>query len=397
MTGALGKIHFRKDSGNYLLDFRPLGRLYSNRGIPISDESTARRLLEQIRGKVADGRSLEEVLADYEPKDSATNLVPVWLERWLAVKRHETEAGERSPGYLRELERYARENGHFSWWQGRNIFEIDYGNLEDWSIWLGGRGIKIKTRQNVIGAFHSFVGWLVKREKLPRAPAFPWLKVPEHEPRIISPQQQDRVLQAIHEEERGIFLLMATTGVRPGEARALRASDHSEGWISVNKAAKGPRLDSPVGGTKSGKAKHVPLDPELSGWIDRYVAADARLTQAPLFMNPRTGNTWTPSSLRRTWRAACKKAGVGDISLYEGCKHSFATDAHARGVPERNLQAILGHADARSTRRYARLQGNALVEVLRPRDTAQPAADLSLTCPWPETGAAKIPISRTAM
>ena len=89
-----------------------------------------------------------------------------------------------------------------------------------------------------------------------------------------------------------------------------------------------------------------------------------------------------------------EKAGVGDISLYEGCKHSFATDAHARGVPERNLQAILGHADARSTRRYARLQGNALVEVLRPRDTAQPAADLSLTCPWPETGPAKTLISK---
>lgn len=34
------------------------------------------------------------------------------------------------------------------------------------------------------------------------------------------------------------------------------------------------------------------------------------------------------------------------------------------------------------------------MEALRPRGTAQPAADLSLTCPSPETGAAKPLISR---
>ena len=47
-----------------------------------------------------------------------------------------------------------------------------------------------------------------------------------------------------------------------------------------------------------------------------------------------------------------------------------------------------------TTRRYARLQGNALVEVFRPRGTAQPDAALSLACPSPETGAAKTLISR---
>jgi hypothetical protein len=40
--------------------------------------------------------------------------------------------------------------------------------------------------------------------------------------------------------------------------------------------------------------------------------------------------------------------------------------AAARGVPERALQSFLGHADVRSTRRYARLADGALLEVLRP-------------------------------
>jgi len=50
---------------------------------------------------------------------------------------------------------------------------------------------------------------------------------------------------------------------------------------------------------------------------------------------------------------------------HEGTKHTFATDAIRRGVPERHLQRFLGHASIQSTGRYARLADNALVEVLR--------------------------------
>jgi len=65
------------------------------------------------------------------------------------------------------------------------------------------------------------------------------------------------------------------------------------------------------------------------------------------------------------WRRAVEAAGLPHISLYEGTKHSFATDAIRRGVPERHLQRFLGHKNVQSTRRYARLADNALVEVLR--------------------------------
>ena len=64
---------------------------------------------------------------------------------------------------------------------------------------------------------------------------------------------------------------------------------------------------------------------------------------------------------------ALKRAELPPISLYEGTKHSFATDAIRRGVPERHLQRFLGHASLVSTRRYARLADNAMLEVLRPR------------------------------
>ncbi len=163
----------------------------------------------------------------------------------------------------------------------------------------------------------------------------------------------------------------------------MLVSDFREGWLSVDKAVKGNRIDSPVRGTKSGKPKRLPTPDLLIDWIEQFVPKDARLRREPLFVNPNTGGPWTPTSLRRCWEKACKALRIEGISIYEGCKHSFATDAVARGVQERHLQAYLGHADARSTRRYARLADAGLINVL---PQAPRARDLSRTCPTGESG-----------
>jgi hypothetical protein len=65
--------------------------------------------------------------------------------------------------------------------------------------------------------------------------------------------------------------------------------------------------------------------------------------------------------------------------MYEGTKHAFATDAVRLRVPKERIQKFLGHADARSTDRYAKLADAALLDVLRP-------AGLSLACRSPENG-----------
>ena len=68
------------------------------------------------------------------------------------------------------------------------------------------------------------------------------------------------------------------------------------------------------------------------------------------------------------------RSSLPPISLYQGTKHSFATDAIRRGVPERFLQRFLGHASVESTRRYARLADNAMLEVLPPPRSAPPTS-----------------------
>ena len=75
---------------------------------------------------------------------------------------------------------------------------------------------------------------------------------------------------------------------------------------------------------------------------------------------------WPHKALQRVWNQALDAAEMPHVTLYEGTKHTMATDAIRRGVPERALQRFLGHASVLSTRRYARLADHALIEVLRP-------------------------------
>ena len=134
--------------------------------------------------------------------------------------------------------------------------------------------------------------------------------------------------------------------------------------LALATGSKAPRSAAPV--TESGRAR------------DRRRRADrGHATPVGVWQEPRRGlrpgearrrraGPWTKTSLRRVWKSACDASGV-EISLYEGTKYSRATDLLRQGVSERVLQALLGHRDARPTRRYARLSDEALVDAIRLR------------------------------
>lgn len=177
IVGDLGVVRRRKDTRGWYIDLRPYGRIYRNRGIPIESKKTAMRILEQIRGELAAGQSIHRVLAAYLPERSKLNRFRSHLERWLEVKRRETEGGSLSPTYLRELERYGKEHGYFSFFDELSIYELSYARVEDFSLHLCDLGLSPKTRRNVLGALHVFLGWLRKRgelEQLPRSRSRGW-------------------------------------------------------------------------------------------------------------------------------------------------------------------------------------------------------------------------------
>jgi integrase len=358
---TFGRLQFRRD-GRPWLDFDRYGKVYSTRGTPFKGREQAEFVLGAIRSDVARGMPKQQAVDRWRPEASAVHRISRWLPVWLEHIRELERAGERSLSYVRELERWCAADGHtMAFWGARTFHEVDFPGLQAWASWLTSRGLSPKTRHNVMAALHSFLAWLRQMGQLLYLPVFPWPRLREHAPRLLSAEAQAHVLEAIPEERRGIFLALALLGARPSETVRLRAADYNPGdpgWITFPK-------------TKNGQPKRLPVPEELAAWLEKHLPRDARLNAAPLFALPYCGRGWRPSgpwykkALEREWRAACAAVGVSS-KLYEGTKHSTATEMLRRGVQERTIQGLLGHRDLRSTRRYARLADEAIVEAIRP-------------------------------
>ena len=70
-------------------------------------------------------------------------------------------------------------------------------------------------------------------------------------------------------------------------------------------------------------------------------------------------------------------AGLPPAPLYDGTKHGGATGMRAGTRDLEAVRADLGHTDARSRRRYAKVGNRTLLEIAR--------RDLRATCAQPES------------
>jgi integrase len=385
----LGRVVERPDGrSGWALDFgRQLtGRryVYGWNGRCFGSRGTAEDALLAIRRLVAEGLAVAPAVASVLG-EGRENSIGSRLDRFLELKREECEAGDRSPTYLRELERWFAADGHIgAHWRDKAIAQLDLRGVREWSSWLNrrkalprrgsrekSRPLAGKTRWNVHGAMHAFMAWLAEEDRRVRMPVkWPWPPKTETAPTLITAETQDAILVAIPEADRGLFLAMALLGIRPGEAVALDVGDYRDGWLTISKARKGERLTSPIRGTKTGRVKRLPVPEELRAWIESHHDRESLLAGGPLFRNEDAhgaSGRWSAAAMRRAWGRACATVGVR-VGLYTGTKHSMATHLLNRGVQERHIQALLGHADARSTRRYARLGDQALVDALGRRN-----------------------------
>lgn len=337
--------------------------LYTDRGNPFESIEHAESILAGLRHALTKAPK-DVVLARYLPVASSAYAVAAWLPRWLQHVEAQVVATQRSPGTLREYRRYAA--GAFAPMRALSLYEITYERLDDW------RGLLLerqgpKTTRNILAAFRTFLRWTRRRVTDLAVPDFPVVAVPQHAYAKVSPRARARILEAIPEDRRGAFLA-ACLGIRPGELRAMNVSDYDAeaGELTVSRALKTPSATRQAGPTKGLRSRTLPVSTDLAAWIVAHRASCA--ADAPLFVNPTgrsRGRRWHGNALREEWQRACREVGVR-CQMYEGTKHSFATELVERGVDLGLVQRFLGHADRRSTDAYTHRATAALVAVLRP-------------------------------
>lgn len=134
-----------------------------------------------------------------------------------------------------------------------------------------------------------------------------------------------------------IIRLLAFTGARKSEIASLR-------WSEVDLARGYLRL----GDSKTG-AKIIPI-----GAPACEVLAGVAVIDASEFVFPAASGNSHFQGVEKVWRKARVAAGFPDLRLHD-LRHSFASVGLARGDALPVIGAILGHADVKTTSRYAHL------------------------------------------
>lgn len=171
--------------------------------------------------------------------------------------------------------------------------------------------------------------------------------------RYLTSEQASRLIAAarasLNPALADITILLLLTGARLREALDAK-------WQDINWRQNLWRIPK----TKAGKVRHVPLSRKAQKTLKARLEQHDP-TSAYIFPNPQTGKPFT--SIFFSWNSARKAAQLPELRLHD-LRHSFASFLVNAGRSLYEVQELLGHADIRTTSRYAHLSPERLREAV---------------------------------
>lgn len=265
------------------------------------------------------------------------------------------KVGRLAPSYQHDFKRMIRVASEFFGEQdARDLRPL---HIEDLQTNLE-KTLSPKSVKNYLDLLRSFLRWCwEKKGIIDRVPAFPDRSRYEPAPKWLAQEDQINLFQHVPEEDKPIIAFLMLHGCRPGEARALQLKDVdlrrqaitiSRTWsgTQIREVRKGPR--------GSAEPYTIGIHPEMAEWIQKRVSE--ALPAAFLFVNhgEASGRHYTQSALDRIWNKVREAAGLSrELRLYDATRHSFASNLSNSGTDLKKLKDMMGHADIRTTLKYA--------------------------------------------
>jgi len=177
--------------------------------------------------------------------------------------------------------------------------------------------------------------------------------------RFLSPEEATKLMGSVRLSENSLLQSIVPYLIYTG-ARKREVLDAK--WVDINWQEKSWRI--PL--TKSGKVRHVPLSEGalevllvLKNAADKIAVKGVALPiDSWIFANPKTLKPYV--SIFYSWDTARKLAGMPALRVHD-LRHSFASFLVNAGRSLYEVQELLGHADIRTTSRYAHLNRERLV------------------------------------
>lgn len=178
------------------------------------------------------------------------------------------------------------------------------------------------------------------------------LKMPKLEEKQLQPlteSEEQKLLQSYDEATpsgcriKAILMLMLDAGLRKSEVITLKFADvHiDEGFLLI----KG----------KGSKERWLPFGHKTGWMLQRYVTLYRPEPFTPnvdtFFLDPE-GNPMTRNALKMVFDRISKKTGITRLHPHL-MRHTFGIRSQEMNIPSLTLQRYMGHADVRTTERYA--------------------------------------------
>lgn len=323
------------------------------KGHPFYTYEQAKRYLDRMRTEIDEHKfDLSHYVSQHLKPLQFTN----WSNSWLAKKTKEVELKRKSPSYLKSLGVYL--NKFQSFFGKTDIRDINAKMIEEFYLSLNHSP---KYVWNIMSALHKMLNDAKRWEDIRGdVPLFPSFEIPEPETKTIDLDDQDKIISGIPDQMDRVFILFtAREMVRPSETRALQWDDidlkHDRVTIrrhfSINQIRPA---------TKAKQIKILPLDGEVKNSLS-YLPL--HISSPFVFWKGKMGRPFSESWARKVWKRVSREMGI-EISLYQGTRHSSATEAVNRvGIDA--TQEFLHHTNRAMTKRYAKINPEGLKKVLR--------------------------------
>lgn len=182
--------------------------------------------------------------------------------------------------------------------------------------------------------------------------------ITEHKlPIVLSVEEINRLLDATKDlKYKAMFATMYSSGMRVSEVIHLHYDDISRTNMQIH-----------IRDTKNRMDRYTILSERNLEILTEYWFCNGKPREI-LFPNRFTGQYLTVSALEQVMRRAVADAGLSNKATPHCLRHSFATHLMEQGVDHRNIQALLGHRDPKSTEVYLHVSNKALMGIRSPFD-----------------------------
>ncbi len=215
--------------------------------------------------------------------------------------------------------------------------------------WLHGLKVNSTTKAMTLRSVSACLGWAERNDMIPLNVAKKVAKPKSRsrcEDAVISEADHAKLMEHATPDFRIVLRVLHNTGCRPGEACKIT----TDTFDPINGVVK--LTDHKA--DRTGKPRLIFLLPELRDLLNQQTT---RFVSGALLRSNK-GVAWTGRSITQAMKRLSKKASVKAIAY--GYRHSFATAALSKGVPDAHVAALLGHSStAMLHRHYSHLTSQA--------------------------------------